>query len=93
MKTFACVISVAALAVCLGGCNSNRDVSYKHITSHLTPELKGLSERPVDDHNAFAITSNSNLRLFWDDIGRSLYTDTPSRLSPMPVINTTGQPR
>ena len=93
MKTPACLISAAALAVWLTGCNSDRDVSYKHITGDLTPELKGLEERPVDDHNAFAISSNTNLRMFWDDIGRSLYLDTPSRLSPYPIINTTGQPR
>jgi len=93
MKTSACLISFAALAVCLSGCNSDRDVSYKHITGHLTPELKGLAERPVDDHNAFAIASNEDLRMFWDDIGRSLYTDQPTRLSPFPITYTSGQPR
>jgi len=93
MKTSVSLISVAALAVYLTGCNSDRDVSYKHITGDLTPELKGLEERPVDDHTAFAVASDTNLRMFWDDIGRSLYLDTPSRLSSYPVINTSGQPR
>jgi len=93
MKTSACLISVAVLAVGVVGCDSNKNVSYKHITSHLTPELQGLAERPVDDHNAFAVSSNQNLRMFWDDVGRSLYLDQPSRLSPYPITYTSGQPR
>jgi len=93
MKTSVSLISVAALAVYLTGCSSDRDVSYKHITGNLSPEMHGLEERHVDDHNAFAIASNTNLRMFWDDIGRSLYLDSPSRLSPYPIINTSGQPR
>jgi hypothetical protein len=32
-------------------------------------------------------------RMFWDDLGRSLYTDQPSRLSPLPTTSLSGTPR
>jgi hypothetical protein len=93
MKTFLTLLAVAALVAVPTGCNNQPNVRYKHITSDLTPEMKGLSERPTDDHSAFANASTQDLRMMWDDIGRALYLDTPSRLHPFPVINASGQPR
>jgi hypothetical protein len=94
MKNLVTIAAVTLAIAALGACKSNpNNVRYKQITSNLTPEMKGLSERPTDDHSAFANASNQNLRMFWDDIGRTLYLDTPSRLHPYPVINTSGQHR
>lgn len=93
MKNLVCLMAVSIAAIALTGCNKNRDVSYGRITGDLTPELKGLSERPSDDHTAFAVASNTNLRMFWDDLGRALLLDSPSRLQPVPVITTSGQGR
>ena len=93
MKTLTALVAVSALAALLAGCDSTKNTSYKHITGHLTPVMKGLSERPSDDHTAFASASNQNLRMFWDDVGRALYLDTPSRLHPFPVVTTSGQSR
>jgi hypothetical protein len=93
MKTLLTLLAVATFVAVPTGCNNQPNVRYKHITGNLTPEMKGLSERPTDDHSAFAMASTQNLRMMWDDIGRSLYLDTPSRLSPIPTINTSGQPR
>lgn len=93
MKSLFTLLAVAAFLAVPTGCNNQPNVRYKHLTGDLTPEMKGLSERPTDDHSAFAVASNQNLRMFWDDIGRALYLDTPSRLHPFPVINTSGQSR
>ena len=95
MKTFSTLIGVSILCVAPIGCGNKNpeNVGYKHVTNHLTPEMKGLSETHTDDHTAFRTTSNQNWRLFWDDLGRALLLDTPSHSTPMPVINTSGVSR
>lgn len=91
MKTTACLAGVLA-ATLLVGCNSTNNVSYKSITSNPNPELRGLATRPADAHNAFALASSQNLRMFNDDLARTFYTNHPSRLSPFPIMYTSGQP-
>ncbi len=93
MKTLISIVTVSALATFLGGCHDPKNVSYGHITGDLSPELKGLSERPTDDHTAFMVSQNQNLRMLSDDFGRALYLDQPSRLHPYPIMSTGGQPR
>ncbi len=82
-------------AAVLVGCSSSSpyDVSFGAITGNLTPELQGTTDRPVDDERNLAIANNMNLRLMNDDLGRALYTDHPSRLSPYPITYTSGNPR
>ncbi len=82
-------------AAVLVGCSSSShpDVSFDAIRGNLTPELQGLTDRPVDDERNLAVTNNMNLRLMNDDLGRALYTDHPSRLSPYPITSTSGNPR
>ncbi len=87
------VLAGGAVLFGLAGCQTADPLSYHAIKSDLTPELQGLVERPIDVDRNLASTNNQNLRLMWDDIGRTLYTDHPSMLSPMPVINTSGNPR
>jgi len=74
------------------GCSSN-DVSTNAILSNLTPELLGLNERPIDIKSHMAVTGNVELREMWGDLGRAVYIDHPSRLSPYPIVYTSGQPR
>ena len=93
MKTLSSLLAVVTLVAVQTGCNNQPNVRYKHITGDLTPEMKGLSERPTDDHSAFANASTQNLRMMSDDVGRALYLDTPSRLHPYPIINTSGHSR
>lgn len=77
-----------------GGCASDPlDVSYDAILDNLTPSLMTLDERPVDVERHIAYTNDVNGRLFWEDLGRTWYTDHPSRLSPVPIIYTSGQMR
>jgi hypothetical protein len=81
--------TLALLGCCaLVGCNNH--VKQKDITKDLTPEMRGVSLRPADAHNAFALTSNQNLRMLSDDLGNLFYTNTPSRLSRYPIVNNTG---
>ena len=62
-------------------------------STSLTPEMRGTVERPADVSNHVTYTNNANWRMFNDDLGRSFYTDHPSRLSPFPIMYTSGMPR
>lgn len=84
-------LSLATLT--LAGCRGGDNVSYSAISSNLTPELQTLHERPIDVDRNLAVNNNQNLRLFWDDLGRFFYTDTPSRLGPHRAIRTSGNAR
>ncbi len=98
ISTYSARISCIALAGVVGlavltGCKTNKDYySYSAITSNLTPELQGVSERPVDVNTNVAVAENVNWRLFWGDLGRVWYMDRPSILSPFPTVSTSGQP-
>ena len=85
------IVTVFGITACVAlvGCG-NKHVTQKEITGDLTPELRGTSLRPAEAHNAFALTSNQNLRMLSDDLGELFYTNTPSRLSPYPIVNNTG---
>lgn len=61
------------------------DVSADSIFNDLTPELLGMSSRHIDARRDAAVTGNINWRMFWDDWGRALLLDRPSRLTPMAV--------
>lgn len=86
--TRACMTLTLLGCCALVGCNKH--VKQKDVTGDLTPEMRGLSQRPADAHNTFALTANQNLRMFSDDLGRMFYTSTASRLSRYPVVNNTG---
>ena len=72
--------------------NSRIHASLGSILGDLTPELQGLHERPVDVYRNLAIVKNAHLRLLSDDLGRTFYTNHPSRLTPYPVMSLTGNP-
>ncbi len=87
------VLAGGALLFGLAGCQTARDpLSYDAIRRDLTPELQGLVERPIDVDRNLAANNNQNLRMMWDDMGRTFYTSRPSSLTPMPVIHTSGIP-
>lgn len=89
------VLSTALLSpVLLSGCASDpMDVSYGAISRNLSPELRTSHERPVDADINLAVTKNIEWRMFWDDLGRTFYTDNATRLRPAPTINASGNPR
>ena len=72
--------------------NKERNEFYRNLYRNPTPELMGLHERPIDVYRNLAIVNNAHLRLLSDDLGRTFYTNHPSRLSPYPVMSLTGNP-
>ena len=76
----------------LGGCAQD-DVSFRSIRFNLSPELASTADRPDDIERHLAVMSDLNMRSFWDDVQRVWYVDHPSRLSPYPIISTSGNPR
>ncbi|UCD75244.1 MAG: hypothetical protein JSV91_15855 [Phycisphaerales bacterium] len=96
MKTIARFAALTAAFAVLVGCQGGgeaEDVSYSAIIGDLTPELRGLSERPIDMDRNIWVTANQNQRMMWGDLSRALYIDHPSTLSPYPIELTSGQPR
>ena len=72
--------------------NSQSQYGLSAILADLTPELQGYQERPVDVKRNLTIVNNANLRGLSDDLGRTFYTNHPSRLTPYPVMSLSGNP-
>ncbi|HMN95185.1 MAG TPA: hypothetical protein PKC43_02360 [Phycisphaerales bacterium] len=90
-KSFAGLAIVTALCA-VGGCQSDPNaVSFNSIKRDITPEMMTLTERPVDVDRNIAMNWNQNLRGAWMDLGRAMYWDQPSMLSPHGPIETSGQ--
>ena len=81
MKTLAS-LTVLSAALLLSGCNQN-----------LSPKMAGLSQTKGEAKASRRVAVNANWRMVNDDWRRVWLTDNPSRLSPMPVTDTSGQPR
>ncbi len=77
-------LTIATL-VLLAGCVGNR-VGIENAT----PSMATLSQTFTDVNVDLAMVDNQNNRMFEEDLGRVWYTNRPSRLSPLPVVNTTG---
>lgn len=79
----------SAAAAGLTGCSTAASQAdhqqAERIRADLTPELDTLYQRPDDMSNAFTIMLDENGRMWWQDLGRALYTNRPSRLTPEPV--------
>ncbi len=89
------VVVLAALATAFAaGCAAKKgDVSFEAIAAHPAPELSATADRNVDIDKNYAYLRNTNYRGFWDDVQRMFYIDNPSRLSPWPIVETSGNPR
>lgn len=94
MRMIATLSLVTICGVAFAGCRADpQDVSWGAVQSNLTPELDGITDRPEDFERHMAVTFNTNMRNFWDDVTRVWYIDSPSRLSPYPIANTSGKPK
>lgn len=80
----ACFISACAATalIAASGCETSR---YQSIKDDATPNLDTLYERPEDIDNTVVTTFDENGRMFWQDLGRAMYWDRPSRLTREPV--------
>jgi hypothetical protein len=67
------VLALGAIACVLGGCTG------------LTPELRTMSQRPVDSRNMFRATWNENVRMAWEDFHRGALYERPSRMAAHPT--------
>lgn len=97
MRILAGLILGALGGAVLVGCSSSPrnpyDVSFDAIRRDLSPELRAMTDRRVDEQRNMAVAYNQNKRMFYDDLGRAFYTDHPTRLSPYPITYTSGNPR
>ena len=80
----ACFVSACAATalIAASGCETSR---YQSIKDDATPNLDTLYERPEDIDNAVVTTFDENGRMFWQDLGRAMYWDRPSRLTREPI--------
>ena len=82
--TLGCM-AVVALSGCTTSVSRHDYAEAERVRADLTPELDTLHQRPDDMANALTIMSDENGRMFWQDLGRALYWDRPSRLTREPV--------
>ncbi len=76
-----CLAALAGVTV-LSGCGGS-GTSPGAIRRNPTPELRTMSDRPVDSANMFWSTWNENVRMAWSDFHRGALYDRPSSLTPM----------
>ena len=82
----------AGVAVLATGCSSD-PVSFASIRDSPSPEMSQLAFTKVEGQANMAVMKNQNLRMAWDDVLRAWHLDHPSRLSPYPILYTSGNPR
>lgn len=81
------VLACVGAALVVGGCSSS-SVSESLASEYQmnpSPELDTLHQRPIDISNRMAITTDENLRMLNEDLGRVFLLERQSRLSPMPI--------
>ncbi len=88
MKTVARLLVVSLLLTAVGmiGCAHG----YQN---HPAPAMASTTDRWVDTANNYAYMRNTNQRGFIDDVNRTWYIDNPTRLSPWPIVDMSGNPR
>lgn len=85
-------LSATALSVALaGGCAANNEVTYAGdvgaIRANPSPMMGDLHRSEHAIRNDLTVMSDENLRMMREDVGRTLYLDRPSRLTPAPVAH------
>jgi hypothetical protein len=75
-------VGVGLVLAVAGGCTSGQTGKVQR---NLTPELRTMSDRPVDTRNSFWVAWNENKRLGWEDFYRGALWDRSSRLTPHPT--------
>lgn len=82
--TVSSLVVVALLAA--GGCASDYSESAAaSIRRNPSPNMDTLYQRPVDIDNALAVMWDTNWRMFNEDLGRAMYLDKPSMMTPEPM--------
>jgi hypothetical protein len=92
MKTLSPIAAVV-IVVAAAGCARQDGVDFESIAARPAPEMSSTANRSVDIDANYAYMRNTNYRAAWDDLQRMIYIDNPSRLSPFPNIDMSGNPR
>ena len=74
-------LMIASTGVALTGC-SKTSSRLGAIRKHPAPELRSLANTRDETRNNWATVRTTNNRNFRDALGRALYVDRPSRLTP-----------
>ena len=70
----------------LGGCMFTGNSQLNEVREDPSPNVDTLSKRGVDIDNATVVTFDENGRMFWEDLGRLMLFDRPSRLNREPHL-------
>lgn len=76
------LLALTASAAFSGCARSTRTGAIRHAPA---PELKSLAGTRADMKNRWATVRSTDLRMLNDSLGRALYIDRPTRLSPSPI--------
>jgi hypothetical protein len=93
MKYLSRIVLAATVAAAAAGCSNSEKVDFKSITAKPAPEMSGTADRSVDMDANYAYMRNVNYRGLWDDLQRAIHIDNPSRLTPFPTVDLSGNPR
>ena len=90
MKTVArpLVVTLTLTAATLGGLGCSH--AYQN---HPAPAMASTTERWIDVADTYSYMRNINQRGVIDDFNRAFYIDNPTRLSPWPIADMSGNPR
>ena len=58
-----------------------------------SPAMASTTDRWIDASNNYSYMRNINQRGVIDDFNRAVYIDNPTRLSPWPIVDMSGNPR
>jgi len=76
--------ALIAGALALTGCGTG-DARLDDIRADPSPDVDTLHQRPIDMGNAATVTFDENFRMMWQDMGRVMLFDRPSRLAREPI--------
>lgn len=82
------VVALLFVAAAVGGFGCAHEYQNRP-----APAMAGTTDRWVDGANNYAYLRNINQRGIVDDAARLFYVDNPSRLSPWPIVDMSGNPR
>ncbi len=86
MKTAAHFLPLLVIAACGIGC-------AEEYQNRPAPAMASTTDRWIDAANNYVYMRNINQRGLLDDVNRTIYIDNPSRLSPWPIVDMSGNPR
>lgn len=88
MKTLARPLTILTLAAAMSSLGCAQAYQNKP-----APAMASTTDRWVDAADNYSYMRNIDQRGFIDDWNRAWYVDNPTRLSPWPIVDMSGNPR